>query len=324
MTPDSSNGSLEAALQQFIGRTIGPPVCGRDPVSEPAIRQFCDVIGDAHPAYRDTASASATAFGAVVAPPAMMQSWVLQGWGMQDERSGATNEQERLYDLLSQHGYTGALGTSSEEHYERYLRPGDKVTSQTVIEDISGPKTTGLGEGWFITTRTTFTDQAGAEVGWILFRVLKFAPLQTEKQAGSGKKGKGGRIKPPMAHDNAWWWQAVAERRLPIQRCVGCDKLRHPPRPMCDGCGSLEFDSIDSAGRGTVHSFSVIEHPKFPGYDYPLIAVLVDLEEGERIVSNLVDCRPQDCRIGMPVEVSFHTDEGDFTLPLFRPAGAAQ
>jgi hypothetical protein len=71
-----------------------------------------------------------------------------------------------------------------------------------------------------------------------------------------------------------------------------------------------------------VHSFTVVEHPQFPGYDYPILAVLIDLEEGERIVSNLVGCDPDDCRIGMSVEVVFETDSDGFVLPLFRPTEA--
>ena len=130
-----------------------------------------------------------------------------------------------------------------------------------------------------------------------------------------------GRIQPPMGEDNAWWWERVAAGELPIQRCTGCGKLRHPPRPMCDACGSLEFDAQLATGRGTVHSFTVMEHPKFPGYEYPLIAVLVDLEEGERIVSNLLECEPDAVEIGMTVEAFIHTDPDGFKLPMFRPAG---
>jgi len=310
---------LEARLKPFIGRTIGPPIIARDPISEPAIRQFCDVIGDTNPLHRDESTAG------VVAPLAMMQSWVLDGPPLEGVEKPPT-EQDRLYDLLSQYGYTGALGTSSEEHYERYLRVGDIVSSQTVIEDVSGPKSTGLGEGWFITTRTTFKDQRDGVVGWIVFRVLKFAPKKREAKSDADKSRptspKPSRAKPPMAHDNAWWWQAVEQGRLPIQRCTDCKKLRHPPRPMCDVCGSLEFDSLDASGRGSVHSFTVVEHPQFPGYDYPILAVLIDLEEGERIVSNLVGCDPDDCRIGMSVEVVFETDSDGFVLPLFRPTEA--
>ena len=137
---------------------------------------------------------------------------------------------------------------------------------------------------------------------------------------GEEQQWKPGRIKPPMGPDNGWWWKEVAEGKIPIQRCKGCGKLRHPPRPMCDKCRSMDWDFIEASGRGTLHSFTVMHHPQFPGFEYPLIAALVDLEEGERMISNLVDCDPKDVRLGMKVQGFVHTDEDGFKIPLFRPA----
>ncbi len=126
-----------------------------------------------------------------------------------------------------------------------------------------------------------------------------------------------------MGLDNAWWWERVAQDGvLPIQRCAECGKLRHPPRPMCDKCGSQKFDSIAASGRGTVHTFTVIHYPQFPGYEYPIISIIVDLAEGERMASTLVECKPEDAQIGMSVELLIHTDEDGFKIPFFRPAGA--
>lgn len=131
------------------------------------------------------------------------------------------------------------------------------------------------------------------------------------------------RSKPPLGHDNAWWWEAAAEGRLAIQRCKGCHELRHPPRPMCGTCHSTEWDSIDACGRGTLCSFTVLTHPQFPGYDYPLIIVLVDLEEGTRFTSQLVGCEPDEVTFDMPVEMVMHEDPDGFRLPVFRPAGVS-
>ena len=139
--------------------------------------------------------------------------------------------------------------------------------------------------------------------------------------AGAAAASKPSRIKPPMGHDNGWWWERVAnEGVLPIQRCKQCQKLRHPPRPMCDACGCQEYDSIDATGNGSVHTFSVLHYPRFPGYEYPIVAIVVDLEEGERMVSQLVDCAPEDCSIGMAVKMFVHEDEDGFKIPLFKPA----
>jgi uncharacterized OB-fold protein len=155
--------------------------------------------------------------------------------------------------------------------------------------------------------------------------VLKFIPKDAPRVAApagaAAQPAKPSRLKPPMGHDNGWWWTAVAQQNvLPIQRCKECRKLRHPPRPMCDACGSLAWDHVVASGRGTLHSFTVIHHPQFPGYEFPIVAALVDLEEGERILSNLVGCDPKDVRIGMKLQCFIHTDEDGFKLPLFRPA----
>lgn len=130
------------------------------------------------------------------------------------------------------------------------------------------------------------------------------------------------RIKPPQGEDNAWWWEQAAQGVLAIQRCAGCKTLRHPPRPMCGECRSLEWDFVQASGRGTVCSYTVLHHPQFPGYEYPLIIILVDLEEGTRFTSQLVDCEPDAVRFDMPVEMVIHEDPDGFKLPVFRPAGA--
>jgi uncharacterized OB-fold protein len=128
-----------------------------------------------------------------------------------------------------------------------------------------------------------------------------------------------GRIKPPLGHDNAWWWEQAAAGKLAIQRCTGCQVLRHPPRPMCGECRSMQWDFIESSGCGTVASFTVLHHPQFPGYDYPLIIVLVDLAEGTRLTAQLRDCEPAQVTFGMAVQSYIHQDEDGFRIPMFRP-----
>ena len=128
------------------------------------------------------------------------------------------------------------------------------------------------------------------------------------------------RMRPVLGHDNKWWWDRINEGELPIQRCKQCGTLHHPPRPMCWKCQSLEWDYIVSSGKGTVYSFVVMHRPQFPGYEYPLVAAVIDLEEGTRIVSNLVGIEPADVKIGMPVEVSIENADEELKLPFFRPA----
>ena len=128
------------------------------------------------------------------------------------------------------------------------------------------------------------------------------------------------RMRPVLGHDNKWWWDRINEGELPIQRCKHCGTLHHPPRPMCWKCQSLEWDHVVASGRGKVYSYVVVHRPPFPGYEYPLIVAVVELEEGTRIVSNLAGIDPQDVKIGMSVKVSIENVDDELKLPLFRPA----
>ena len=129
------------------------------------------------------------------------------------------------------------------------------------------------------------------------------------------------RIKPPLEHDNAWWWHMADEGKLGIQRCLDCQTLRHPPTPVCGECHSFNWDAIEACGKGTICSYTILTHPKFPGYDYPLIIVLVDLQEGTRVTSQLVGCTPEDADFGLAVTMEIHEDADGFKLPVFRLAG---
>src|SRR3954470_2290643 len=93
---------------------------------------------------------------------------------------------------------------------------------------------------------------------------------------------------PIVTEDSAVFWDAAAEGRLVAQRCASCGRLRHPPRPMCPDCHSLAVEVVDLAGTGTVYSYAILHHPQNPVFDYPVLAALVDLDEGVRVLSNLV------------------------------------
>ena len=127
------------------------------------------------------------------------------------------------------------------------------------------------------------------------------------------------RIPPSQSPDTAFFWEGAADHQLLIQRCTGCGTLRHPPRPMCPRCTSLDWDTVPSSGRGTVLSWVVPRHPVYPGYDDPNVVVLVELAEGVRLVSNLIDVELPAVAMGMPVEVRFVEHDG-VVLPQFRPA----
>ena len=126
-------------------------------------------------------------------------------------------------------------------------------------------------------------------------------------------------LRPSVSPDTEFFWNGLRERLLLIQRCSSCGALRHPPRPMCPDCLSTDWDTIESAGRGTVHSFVMPRHPQFPFMDYPYIVALIDLAEGIRLVSNLVDIDPENAWIDMPVKVCFTEFDDGFVLHQFRP-----
>jgi uncharacterized protein len=124
---------------------------------------------------------------------------------------------------------------------------------------------------------------------------------------------------PIVTEDSAAFWDAADEGRLVAQRCAACGRLRHPPRPMCPECGSLEVEVAELSGRGVVYSYALLHHPQHPAFVYPVLAVLIDLEEGIRVVSNLVGIEPDEIRIGLPVQVEFVSTDGDHQVPVFRP-----
>ena len=130
------------------------------------------------------------------------------------------------------------------------------------------------------------------------------------------------RLGPSMSPDTQFFWDGLTEHRLLVQRCADCGELRHPPRPMCPSCNSLAWDTLESSGRGTVLSFVMPQHPTYPWFEYPYIVALVELEEGVRLVSNVIGATPDDTTIGMAVEVEYQTFDDGLVLHQFRPAGA--
>lgn len=127
------------------------------------------------------------------------------------------------------------------------------------------------------------------------------------------------RIAPTTTPDSRFFWDGLREHRLLVQRCGACGALRHPPRPMCPTCNSLELDTIDAGGAGTVVSYVMPHHPPYPWFEYPYIVVLVELDEGVRIVANLTHVQVGAVAIGMRVRAYFESYDDELTLVQFRP-----
>ena len=119
------------------------------------------------------------------------------------------------------------------------------------------------------------------------------------------------------------YWEGARRHELVLLRCPGCMYYVHYPREQCPRCGSGKLVPSRVSGRGVVHSFTITHHRAAPGFEdqVPFVVILVELEEqrGLRIISNLSGCRPDEVRIGMPVEVVFEDVGPDLSLPQFRP-----
>ena len=133
------------------------------------------------------------------------------------------------------------------------------------------------------------------------------------------------RLAPTVSPDTEFFWNGLREHKLLIQRCMGCQVLRQPPRAMCPVCNSLLWDTVESSGRGIVYSYVMPQHPSMPFMEYPYIVALIELDEGVRLVSNLVDVPNDDPYAeydDLRVEVDYREHDG-VLLPVFRPVGGA-
>ncbi len=112
------------------------------------------------------------------------------------------------------------------------------------------------------------------------------------------------------------------QRELRFQRCTNCGAWRHVPREVCAQCGSWQWEWARSSGRGKVFTWTVVKRAMHPAFqaDVPYAASVIEMEEGVRLVSRVLDCGPDDLEMDMPVAVAFEDVSPEVTLPLFRRA----
>jgi uncharacterized protein len=322
------NDDYEQRLQALVGRQLGDARPAHDPVNVPMIRHWVEAMGDGNPVYLDDEAARATGRQGVVAPPTMLQAWTMRGYAATVEPPEAGETEREMNALLEEGGYTSVVATDSEFEFHRELVPGDLVTATETIEEVSAEKRTGLGEGRFVTSLRTYVDQEQRTVATQRWRLLRFRPPSASKDAGDGdtateegaEQAPARRPRPAINRDNAFWFEAASERRLVIQRCADCEQLRHPPGPCCPVCSSFAWDTIEPSGRGHIHSYVVAHHPRIPGFTYPHVVALVELEEGVRLLADVLDLAPDEVEIGLPVELDWLEADEDLTLPAFRLA----
>lgn len=131
------------------------------------------------------------------------------------------------------------------------------------------------------------------------------------------------RLVPIVTDETAFYWEGAARGELLLQRCTACGTLRHPPGPCCPQCRSLSWVPVAAAGCGVVYSFVRLHPPTVPGIEPGTVVAVVELDEGVRVVTNIVDTAADAVRVGMPVELCFEALDATIALPQFRAAERA-
>jgi len=327
-TPEAK-AAFYAELQTYVGLEVGEPTPGPDEVNAPMIRHLVEAVGDRNPIYTNPELAADSIHGGIVAPPTMLQAWVMRG--IDGPARGGNGPYEKMNQLLFSRGFTSVLGTNSEQSYKRYLRPGDHLTMRTVIDSISDEKSTGLGTGHFVSTRQDYFDADDQLVGSMLFRIFRFKPAAKVPPA----KPQPRRPRPATTYDNQWWFDELGEGRLCAQACANCGRVRFPTGPMCPSCHSRSYDKVELPLSGTIHSFVVAHYPQVPGFDYPLPIVLVDMDPSTshigklgndrvRMIMNTADSAESALAVGARVRIEIRATDPDMKLPfaVIDPIGA--
>lgn len=292
-----------ARIEEIKARGKSPAREAPDPVNVPMIRHWAEAIGDTNPRWTPGPDTEA--------PPAMAQVWTM--YGLNPERMPGDPLPDTM-QVLDDAGFTSVLGTNCDQTYARTLRPGEVPSISTRLAEVVGPKKTGVGEGYFVTTQSVWS-VGDEEVATMTFRVLKFKP-------GTGRVtvDKTQLSRPMINKDTSYFWEGTAAGELRIQKCNSCGELRHPPGPVCPTCHAMDRGYVVASGRGTVHSFLVHHAPAVPGKQIPLTLALVDLDEGVRMVGEV----DGEIAIGDPVEVWFDRIDDEVALAKWRPAGTPE
>ena len=119
------------------------------------------------------------------------------------------------------------------------------------------------------------------------------------------------------------FWEAARRSELVIQRCRDCRAWRHYPQPMCPDCHSMDWEWEPVSGRGVIHSY-IVAHQAFHAHwadKVPYVVATIELEEGVRMVDDMLNLDPAAVKIGLAVEVIFDKLSDEITLPKFRVVG---
>jgi uncharacterized protein len=130
------------------------------------------------------------------------------------------------------------------------------------------------------------------------------------------------RAKPKPTPETQHFWDGTQAGELRLQRCDACANVYFPPRPFCPSCASRKVSVFKASGKGKLYSYVINHRPAAPGFTPPYAIAVVELDEGPRMMSNVIDCpqTPEALELDMKLEVAFEKLDDKITLPLFRPA----
>ena len=130
------------------------------------------------------------------------------------------------------------------------------------------------------------------------------------------------RALPQPTPETQHFWDGCRAGELRLQRCRGCGASYFPPRPFCPKCGGRDVEVYAASGRASLYSYVINHRPRPDMGDKPHAIAVVALEEGPRMMTNIVDCpqTPEALLLDMPLQVVFEKQTDEITLPLFKPA----
>jgi len=129
------------------------------------------------------------------------------------------------------------------------------------------------------------------------------------------------RMLPEPTPETRHFWDGCKAGELRLQRCMACKESYFPPRPFCPKCASREVEVYPASGKGVLWSYVINNRPRPDMGTEPYAIAVVQLDEGPRMMTNIVDCpqTPEALQLDMPLKVSFSRQSDDITLPLFAP-----
>lgn len=270
----SSDAQFRARLDALIG-VADPPRRAKDPVTEAAIRIWCDAVGDDNPAYQDPDWATASPWGGIVAPATSLNMWTLPG----NRRSHRHAESlDLVNEVLAERGFTSVAAVQTEHTYVRPLRPGDHLEQFPSIGAVSDEKSTRLGRGHFVDLVSEYRTLAGEPVGRVVLRMLRWNPS----------------TKPGATESHG-------------------DPLARPVRPSTRPADVGALPAVGTAGILTGHLQP--GYAAHPVDERPYLVGVADLDDGTRLYADVVDLRADLVHDGMPVVVVHRRTRDGQVLP---------